>query len=98
MYHFHDIEMKVSSLSELITLRWEELQKQGVTAYQLAKEYGRLKGDDPADKRYNRYVSTVEKAIADPLSVKVETLEWVKQAMGIETHYSIVERREVSLS
>ena len=37
------------------------------------------------------------KAIADPLSVKVETLEWVKQAMGIETHYAIIERREVSL-
>jgi hypothetical protein len=31
------------------------------------------------------------------MSVKVETLEWVKQAMGIETHYAIVERREVSL-
>ena len=42
-------------------------------------------------------VSSVEKAIADPLSVKVETLEWVKQAMGIETHYAIIERREVSL-
>lgn len=89
--------MKVSDLKELITLRWEELQKRGVTTYQLAKEYGRLKGDHPDDKRYNRYVSTIEKAIADPMSVKVQTLEWVKQAMGIETQYAIVERREVSL-
>lgn len=97
MYRFCEIEMKVSSLEELIKLRWEELKKQEVTTYQLAKEYGRLKGDHPNDKRYNRYVSTVEKAIADPMSVKVETLEWVKQAMGIETHYSIIERREVSL-
>ena len=39
----------------------------------------------------------IGKAIADPLSVKVETLEWVKQVMGIETHYAIIERREVSL-
>jgi hypothetical protein len=39
----------------------------------------------------------VVSSISDPLSVKVETLEWVKQAMGIETHYSIIERREVSL-
>jgi hypothetical protein len=89
--------MKVSDLKELITLRWEELQKRGITTYPLAKEYGRLKGDDPNNKRYNRYVSTVEKAIADPMSVKVEILEWVKQAMGIETHYAIGERREVSL-
>jgi hypothetical protein len=42
--------------------------------------------------------ASVARSIADPLSVKVETLEWVKQAMGIETHYSIMERREVSLS
>jgi hypothetical protein len=31
------------------------------------------------------------------MSVKVETLEWMKQAMGNETDYAIVERREVSL-
>jgi hypothetical protein len=97
MYRFCDINMKVSNLEELITLRWRELEKRGVTTYQLAKEYGKLKGDHSNDKRYNRYVSTIEKAIANPTSVKVETLEWVKQAMGIETHYSIIERREVSL-
>ena len=34
---------------------------------------------------------------ADPLRVKVKTLEWVKKAMGIETHYAIIERREFSL-
>jgi hypothetical protein len=31
------------------------------------------------------------------MDVKVETLEWMKQAMEIETHYSIIERWEVSL-
>jgi hypothetical protein len=29
--------------------------------------------------------------------MKVETLEWLKQAMGIETHYLIIKRREVLL-
>lgn len=73
-------------------------QCQSLLLKQLAKEYGRLKGDDLADKRCSCCVSTLEKATsADPLSVKVETLEWVKQAMGIETHYSIIERREVWL-
>jgi hypothetical protein len=89
--------MQATNLNELIQLRWQELQDKGVTSYQLAKEYGKLKNPDPNDKRYNRYVSTVEKALENPLSVSVETLERLKTVMGIETHYAIVERREVSI-
>jgi hypothetical protein len=88
--------MQATNLTELIQLRWQELKEKGVTTYQLAKEYGKLKNSDPNDKRYNRYVSTVEKAIENPLTVSVETLERIKTVLGIETHYAIVERREVS--
>jgi hypothetical protein len=89
--------IEISNLTELIQLRWQELQHQGVTAYQLAKGYGKLKNGDIHDKRHNRYVSIVRKAIADPTSVSVDTLERVKTVMGIETHYSILERRSVAL-
>ncbi|MCY7277546.1 MAG: hypothetical protein LH702_28370 [Phormidesmis sp. CAN_BIN44] len=40
-----------------------------MTANLLAKEYGGLKGDDLADKGYNRCVPEIETMIADPLSV-----------------------------
>lgn len=93
-----DTGMEVSNLQELMQARWQELRERGVTTYQLAKEYGKLKGEQPEKARYNRYVSTVEKAINDPMSVRTDTLELVKQVMGIETRYAIVERREVLLN
>lgn len=75
-------------VAQVIEARWQELQTAGWTTYKLAKEYGRLKTGSATDDRYNRYVSTVEKAISKPLSAKVETLELIKQALGIETSYS----------